>query len=315
MAALYPRLYLMKISADDMVEPAKRYLYKYENQRKEIARLKPHEKDFLFRVMRLLYKEKNTKAYDLYNISEAKEFLFEWIILTHSNQIMVFDGPIPGPEGYLTPKEKYRDKRFFYEYISIWKNRVDSGKGPFLSIIKTEVNKKIKSWKELQPELGISDDMLRKKIEYVYATFFHIFYYVQLYFAAELKPYVIREMGGYDFVFTPYSYIHIVSRHYYPNMNQDIGVSLNQRMDCINFDDLPNSCLSLIEQHINSINSLTQSTEYFLYEIMGEKYIMWIKYKVLNETKKEGFEVRSFYKCQQPHDLALFSNNDYLIIS
>ena len=70
MAALYPRLYLMKISADDMVEPAKRYLYKYENQRKEIARLKPHEKDFLFRVMRLLYKEKNTKEFRTLQLKE-----------------------------------------------------------------------------------------------------------------------------------------------------------------------------------------------------------------------------------------------------
>ena len=40
----------------------------------------------------------------------------------------------------------------------------------------------------------------------------------------------------------------------------------------------------------------------------GDKFILWLKYKLLNETKGYGFEVRSFYKCIAECDLAKFDN-------
>lgn len=50
MRALYSRAYLDYIAFDDMIIPFERYFYKLEHQRKEIAKLKFHEKDFLFRA-------------------------------------------------------------------------------------------------------------------------------------------------------------------------------------------------------------------------------------------------------------------------
>ena len=43
----------------------------------------------------------------------------------------------------------------------------------------------------------------------------------------------------------------------------------------------------------------------------GDKYILWLKYKLLNETKEYGFEVRSFYKCIEERDLAKFESGEY----
>ena len=51
MKALYSRTYLDHISFDDMLVPFDRYLYRLEHQRKEIAKLKFHEKVFLFKAM------------------------------------------------------------------------------------------------------------------------------------------------------------------------------------------------------------------------------------------------------------------------
>ena len=71
--------------------------------------------------------------------------------------------------------------------------------------------------------------------------------------------------------------IHIMSRHYYPNMNLEAGISLNSGLSIINMEELPISVLNLIKQH-TSFSYLTQKTEFLLFEIDGEKYIIWIKF-------------------------------------
>lgn len=113
MKALYSRAYLDHIAFDDMIVPFERYFYKLEHQRKEIAKLKFHEKDFLFRALHTLYDATGDRRYDVYRIPELKENLFFWVVLLHSNMTMVFDGFVPGPGmKSLTPQEKRRNKRF-----------------------------------------------------------------------------------------------------------------------------------------------------------------------------------------------------------
>ena len=106
MAALYSYRFLNDVDYKDTSTPAQRYLYKYENHRKEIKHLKLHEKNFLFRVMRVLEDASGQRSYDLFNIPEAREFVFNWIILLHAGREMVFEGTVLGPNGPLTPAEK-----------------------------------------------------------------------------------------------------------------------------------------------------------------------------------------------------------------
>ena len=56
---------------------------------------------------------------------------------------------------------------------------------------------------------------------------------------------------------------------------------------------------------------MTTGTEYCLFTYNGDKFLLWLKYKLLNETKDYGFEVRSFYKCIEECDLAKFSGIEY----
>ena len=302
MAVLYSYKELNDIKHNDINIPAKRYIHKFVNHRKEVKRLKFHEKDFLFRVLKMLRNEEEKHLYNLFEIPEAKEFLFDWIILIHSNQVMVFDGPVPGPFGLLSLNEKQRNKTFFYEYLSLWKTKILNGRGAYCSIIKTEVFKKIRSWQEWGEQDATRLSIIDKKIEFIYATFYHIYYRVKLFFDERPNPYIVRCIGGYDVVFNVYSFVHILSRHYYPNMNHDIGLSLNKELGCINLDYLPDEIFKLIERS-NSRTALSRDTEYLLYSSDNEYYIMWLKYKRLNETKKMGLEVRSFYKCKEQRDL------------
>ena len=141
---------------------------------------------------------------------------------------------------------------------------------------------------------------------FVYACFFDIYYHVQLYFDELPQPYVLRKINGLDTVFNVYSYVHIYSRHYFPNMNQDLGtVTLNPEIGLIDLDELPDSIFDLMERYNSSI-PITSGTEYCLFTWQDSCFILWLKYKKLNETKDYGLEVRSFYKCTEERDLEKF---------
>lgn len=97
----------------------KRYLYKYLNQKKEFKRLKPHEKDYLFGWMRVSYNEQGEPAFDLYEETEAQEYIFFNIVLTYGEDIDKFEGPIMGPHGKLMDEEIRKDHAFLiniYQY-------------------------------------------------------------------------------------------------------------------------------------------------------------------------------------------------------
>lgn len=309
MKALYSRKELAHISFNDIQVPLSRYLYKFENQRKEIARLKLHEKDFLFRAMRSLHTAGGGRAYNVYRIPELKECLFYWLILLHSNINMQFEGYVPGPGHIpLTVSEKRKNKRYFYECLQVWKNQISAAKGPYMSVVSPAINEKLKNWREYAAENSLSAEKLKQKEIFIYACFFDIYYHVKLYFDELPQPYVMRRINGFDVVFNVYSYVHIYSRHYIPNMNQDLGtVSLNPEIAAIDLDELPDSIFSLLERY-NESNPIKTETEYCLFTHKGSCYILWLKYKKLNETKDYGLEVRSFYRCTEERDIEKFKD-------
>ena len=48
---------------------------------------------------------------------------------------------------------------------------------------------------------------------------------------------------------------------------------------------------------------MRQKTEYLLFRINGDPYILWIKYgKIGTLQNVEGFAIRSFYKCSEQRD-------------
>jgi len=116
MKALYSRKELNGNPFDGGVihVPLQRYLHSFFNKRKKIGRMKFHEKDFLFEAMLCLYDSGGGKAFDLFQIPEAEEFLFYWIILMHSNKKIVFEGKIPAENGRFLTKSEIKKNRIFF---------------------------------------------------------------------------------------------------------------------------------------------------------------------------------------------------------
>ena len=306
---LYSRKVLKDITLPYSQIPLKRYLHKYEIG--ELKKLKMHEREFLFEHMILMNNDEmfNRKAtFDLRKIEEAKEYLFYMIILTyHAKDIIDFDSITFGYNGKkLSADENQKNKRFFYEYMSVWTNQVKSRKGVYFSQIANALQRKLKDWEKIPHKDQITLELNQQKITYIKALFFHIYYYAKLYFDEKKNKYEEITINGFKVRFDIYSFIHIMSRHYYPDMNADIGISLNSSIPEIDLYELPTSILDLIKQYFQ-YTILTKRTEFLLLTIKKEKYILWIKYCTLDGTNNErGFQVRSFYKCEAQHDLNKF---------
>lgn len=310
---IYTRKELQLLSFKELSIPLGRYMHKYNHN--EFKKLKMHEKDFFFQHIKLLYIDKECKripAFNLRKMREAEEYLFYTIILTYTNSFIDFDSTSYNYRGKIPANEVRKDKRFFYEYINKWKNQVSLKRGPYLSEISIAINQKIKGLKNIEENTQISLQSYKKKCTLIWAVFFHIYYKAKIYYDEKKKKYDEIMIDKFIVRFDIYSFIHIMSRHYYTNMNLEAGISLNSMTSIINMEELPISILNLIKQH-TSFSYLTQETEFLLFEIDGEKYIIWIKFR---KTDNHAiFQVRSFYKCKEQGDLNKFCNKRRFVLS
>lgn len=282
-----------------------RYLHKYLNQKKEFHCLKTHEKDYVFGWMQVTYNEDGTTAFNLYEEKEAKEYIFFNIILTYGEDVDKFEGPIYGPSGELSKEQITKDSIFFYEYIEIWKRQIAEHKGPYLSIIAPMLRQKLK---ELLSICSSEEEYTSREV-YCYSVFFYIYYKAKLLFEDNRKKGLIFKIRGFDFVINIYTFCHIFTRHYVPSLNRGLANTMNSDIAYIDINKFAESLGTLIKLYFSKVTNLDENTEFLLFRFTNEPYILWIKYKIIDELgKNKGFEVRSFYKCEQEIDIQRFNH-------
>lgn len=198
-----------------------------------------------------------------------------------------------------------KDKRFFNEYLQVWKKQLEKSTGQYLPIIKKELNTKLK---ELSKVCSTKQEYNNRE-KYCYAVFFYVYYKAKLYFEEKKEKCILFNELGYKFVANIYSYCHIFTRHYVPSLNRDMPNTMNNEIPYININRFLESIKNLIDIYFKKCPNLNSNKEYLLFKFKGDKYILWIKYKKLNElSHQEGFEIRSFYKCSKDIDINRFKN-------
>lgn len=302
---IYTRAELEHMKFEECVVAMQRYLHKYVNDKRNFKRLKWHEKDFFFRHLQILKDDKGNKGFDLLNIPEATDFLFEKIIITYANNgDFDFTRKTNDYDGLIKDKlqQKYRD--LFWKELDSWRRDMEHHKGAYDSVIFPMRNYKFKELDDLCNHCKITKQELIKRKVFIDAVFFHICYKAKYYYD-ELKNKSIHQMiVGFDFYADIYTYCHVMSRHYFPQMNNRIGGTLNDEIPYIDIFELPSSLLRLVCEYA-TVGNITENTEYILFEMDGSKYILWIKYGISSEGEKQ-FQIRSFYKCTEQRDIIKF---------
>lgn len=307
-AMLYSRSELSQNFVESNVA-MQRYLQMFSYERKEIAKLKWHEKDFVFQNMRCLFDNQGKPAFDLLDIPEAEDYVMYLLILMFASNdgTIDFNKEIRDYYGIIPEKRKEQYVNRYLVGIEKWSKLLDNtGGDPYLAVLNPLYRRKYKELEGLYLCNAINLDDFNERILYMKSMFFHTMYNARVYF--DEKPRnskcVHEVINGFDVYADIYTYCHVLIRHYYPQMNIDgIGGTLNSNIRAVEMSDLPVSLLRLVRLH-SEFSSLTPQTQYLLYEFEGEKYIMWLKYKNLGYKEKEkGIRICSFYKCSNLQDL------------
>ena len=98
---------------------------------------------------------------------------------------------------------------------------------------------------------------------YMKACFFHIYYFVRLYFDEFKFKAVSRSICGFDVYGDIFTYTHVLNRHYFPCMNFGNGASMNDNIPGVDIRNLPESLLDSVELHAK-YKAIDEKTEYRL---------------------------------------------------
>lgn len=154
-----------------------------------------------------------------------------------------------------------------------------------------------------------NDEEYHSREIYCYSVFFYTFYRARLFFDEKEKKCLIFNVGKYYFVENIYTFCHVFTRHYVPSLNRGLLNTINDNIPFIRIHTFLEDIKDLIVLYFHIFPFLSERTEYLLSKFEGIRYIIWIKYKRLDELSKEkGFEVRTFYKCEKGNDIALYKN-------
>lgn len=277
---LYTYSQLQNLTFEASMIPMQRYMYKFLNHRKDIKKLKTHEKDFLFQYMSILRNDKNEKVFDLESIDEASEYFFYKLILIYSENLN-FDMPtLNSSNQIISVNEMKKDKSIFDKFYSQWVEQIETKKGKYLNVIHTELNRRIKKLDSIKEEGKIDETYYDYHKKYLNTIGYYIFYKVKLFFDGQEQKFVLLNILGESIVINIYSFVHIYFRHYIPSM--DIGHidrSINDPLPFLDIINFPISVKELLIAYFDFDNSpIIPSREYLLFSFNNVKYIIWLKY-------------------------------------
>ena len=301
---LYSREELSNKSFIDSHAVVQRYINKVFPRRKEFKKLKWHELDFLFQHMKIMKNNKGEYAFNLLEYPEAQNYVLYCIILIYgtSSFCIDFKQKVSDYTGVISSKRKAKHQSFFYKKLNEWFDEFIKGSGPYYSVMKPMYERKIKELLDWKNNKAINSHTYANRVIYTKACFFHIYYFVRLYFDEYKFKANFRNIFGFDFYGDIFTYTHVLNRHYFPYMNLGNGASMNDDIPGVEIRNLPASLLDLVELHAK-YKAIDKKTEYLLFRINCDPYILWIKYgKIGTLQNVEGFEIRSFYKCSEQWD-------------
>jgi len=312
---LYSKQQLETLTPEQKSIASKRYLHKVH--RDDVRKLLPHECEFVSSMLPHVYTDKDLTVpkYDIYELSYCADPLFKRLVLTYLDNL---DFLKPVSIGYrnLDDAEIARDRAKFDELLASWELKLGpSYSDAFLHEVKIEYNRKIKILED-QFKNGLfggrrlhEREILKQKL-----AAFYIYYVTKSFFRSHKSNFVAFQVAGSTFSINIYSYVHITSRHYIPDLNGiDSERSFNKELICINPFNLPYTVRDVIIDYFDKspANNLPNQ-EYMIFSQDTDFYIIWWKHKKLTELNfKIGYEIRTLYKIEAQRDKDKIDRNNF----
>ncbi|MFP5081661.1 hypothetical protein [Pedobacter sp. JCM 36344] len=312
---LYTKQQLETLTEEEKSIASKRYLYKVHHG--DVKKLLPHECEFVSAMLPYVYTDKDLTIpkYDIYQLSYCADPLFKRLVLTYLYNL---DFLKPVSIGYrnLDDEEIVRDRAKFDQLLAVWELKLEpSYSDAFLHEVKIEYYRKIKILED-QFQNGMfggrrlhEREILKQKL-----SAFYIYSVTRSFFRSHKSNYVAFQAAGSTFSVNIYSYVHIASRHYIPDLN-GIGSerSFNSELICINPFNLPYTVRDLIVDYFDkALVSYLLNQEYMIFSQDTDFYIIWWKHKRLTELNFQmGYEIRTLYKIEAKRDKDKINHNNF----
>lgn len=312
---LYSKTEIEHFTNEDRQAAISRYLYKIEKN--ETRKFYPHECEYLCIALLAIYKNDNfvEPAYNIYELPFLAEALFKRLILLYLDNYDFLE-PVNTGTKKLRKEEIARDKKYFYESLIKWRQRLYTSRSgdQFIHEIKEDLKRKIHLLNE-QFKAGYFGRRLfeRNVLEQDIAAFYKYFI-VKAYFKNLKDSALVFVAGNNTFSINIYSYVHVLSRHYMPQINSiHHDKSFNDDLPFIDVFNLPTSLRDLITTYFTNLpHNNSQTKEHIIFAYKNSFYIIRIKFKKLPEIANElGFEIRTLYKIQKDRDLKLIDLNKF----
>jgi len=162
-----------------------RYLQMFAYERKKIAKLKWHEKDFVFQNMRSLMDSKGNRVFDILDIAEAEDYVMYNLIQKFASDdgYIDFKKEIKDYYGVVSEKRKELYVNRFLSGMEKWSKLLgNTGSDPYLTVLNPLFKKKYEELELLHLSNTLSMDDFQKRILYMKSMFFHTMYKVRVYF-------------------------------------------------------------------------------------------------------------------------------------
>ncbi|CAH0288673.1 hypothetical protein SRABI27_04000 [Pedobacter sp. Bi27] len=282
-----------------------RYLTKI--LRGETKKLLPHECEFICSFLNHLYLDKDvTKpAHDVYQFDFLGEALFKRLVLVYLDNLD-FLKPVSIGHRDLTVEEILRDRLKFNELLANWDIKLRTvSSNIYLHEVRIEYHRKLKILSDQFKQLYFGRRLYERRILEQKVAAFYKYFITKSFFKNNKQNWVQVDEMGKSFVINPYSYVHIISRHYMPKFNSmELGKSFNNELSCIDPFNLPNTLRDLIVDYFNHAPAkFVLDKEYMIFSQDADYYMVWWKQKQLNELNQQiGYEIRTLYKIDQQRD-------------
>jgi hypothetical protein len=204
--------------------------------------------------------------------------------------------------------EVLADKKKFEEEFKKWDSRLNTKGDVYLHEVSIEFNNKIKLINKVYKKRLIGYFLYKRQVEILKCMMFFIYFSVKKFFQDYGKDYLIVENKNDLFVINSFTYVHVASRHYFPDLNHlDFTKSFLSFTPFLDPFQLPISIEKILLLYIENKPICKFNQEYMLFKFNKQPYILHWKYKRCKELKKEfGFEIRSIYPIKSKTDLLKF---------